>query len=165
MRPTTRRLYLASGRPYGPRQGPFAHVNELGLVLGVSPAMVERALPFVTVYSKSADVDVLLAPAGVVAAVPGMTSVALNDFLKQRASLPRDQKAIAAALGSAKAAATLPEAKAFRVVTAMRFDNGRRTSIEAVISLGQDKDQEPYNVLFWQDLAETGTGPSRQAGE
>jgi general secretion pathway protein K len=157
-------LYLASGLTYSPRQAPFAHINELSLLLGVSPAMVERALPFLTVYSKAAEVDVLLAPAEVVAAVPGMTAEALNEFLKERTSLPRDQKAIAAALGPAKAAATLPEAKAFRVVTAIRFDNGRRTSTEAVISLGQDKDKEPYNVLFWQDQAETGTGPSRQAG-
>src|SRR5579864_9053003 len=74
-------LYLSSGLPYSPRQGSFAHVNELSLMLGISPAMIERALPFLTVYSKSADVDVLLAPAEVVAAVPGMTPEALNDFL------------------------------------------------------------------------------------
>lgn len=157
-------LYLASGLAYSPRQAPFAHVNELSLVLGISPAMVERVLPFVTVYSNSADVDVLLAPSEVVAALPGMTPEALNDFLKQRSSLPRDPKAIAAALGPAKAAATLPEAKAYRVVTALRFDNGRRTSTEAVISLGRDKDKDPYNVLFWQDQAETGAGPLKQAG-
>lgn len=157
-------LYLASGLGYTPRQGPFAHVDELSLVLGVSPAMVERALPFVTVYSGSADIDVLLAPPEVVAAVPGMTPDTLNDFLKQRASLPRDQKAIAAALGAAKAGATLPEAKAYRVVTAIRFDNGRRSSTEAVIALGKDKDKEPYSVLSWQDHAETGSASLRQAG-
>jgi general secretion pathway protein K len=159
-------LYLASGLSYSPRQGPFAHVNELSLVLGVSPAMVERALPFVTVYSKSADVDVLLAPPEVVAAVPGMTPEVLNDFLKKRTTLPRDPKAIAAALGPIKAA-NLPEAKAFRVVISMRFDNGRRASTEAVISLGQDKDskdKEPYSVLSWQDQAETGSRSPRQAG-
>ena len=157
-------LYLSAGLPYSPRQAPFAHVDELSLVLGISPAMVERVLPFVTVYSKSADVDVLLAPPEVVAAVPGMTPEVLNDFLKQRATLPRDPKAIAAALGAAKAAATLPEAKAYRVMTAIRFDNGRRSSTEAVISLGKDKDKEPYNVLSWQDHMETGSGSLRQAG-
>lgn len=157
-------LYLSSGLAYSPRQAPFAHVNELSLVLGISPAMVERVLPYVTVYSKSADVDVLLAAPEVVAALPGMTPEALNDFLKQRSSLPRDQKAIAAALGSVKTAASLPEPKAYRVVTAMRFDNGRRISTEAVISLGKDKDKEPYNVLFWQDQADTGTRPLKQAG-
>jgi general secretion pathway protein K len=133
-------LYLAAGLNYSPRQAPFAHVNELSLVLGASPAMVERALSYVTVFSKSADVDVLIAPPEIIAALPGMTPEVLNDFLKQRPSLPRDQKAIAAALGPVKAA-TLTESKAFRVLMTLRFDNGRSTSSEAVISLGSAKGQ------------------------
>jgi general secretion pathway protein K len=175
-------LYLASGLTYSPRQAPFAHVNELSLVLGVPPALIERALPYLTVFSNSADIDVLLAAPEVIAALPGMTQDVLNNFLKQRPSLPRDQKAVAAALGpAAKAAANLPDAKAFRVLTTIRFDNGRRTSIEAVILLsntqgkkdgakGADivkagaQDKEPYKILSWQDEAETVTRPSRQAG-
>jgi general secretion pathway protein K len=163
-------LYLAAGLSYGPRGAPFAHVNELSLVLGATPAIVERVLPFVTVFSKSADIDVLLAPPEVVAAVPGMTPEVLNNFLKQRASLPRDQKALAAALGPAKDAASLPDSRAFRVMTTLRFSNGRRTSSEAVISLGssQGKDatdgKEPYRILSWQDQVEPAARPLRQAG-
>jgi general secretion pathway protein K len=157
-------LYLAAGLIYGPRQAPFAHANELSLVLGISPVLVERALSYVTVYSQSADVDVLLAAPEVVAALPGMTPDLLNDFLKQRPSLPRDQTAVAAALVPVKTA-TLPDAKAFRVLTTIRFDNGRRASNEAVISLSHDKDnaKEPYSVLSWQDLAETDDRPARRA--
>jgi general secretion pathway protein K len=142
----------------------------LSLVLGATSAIVERVLPFVTVFSKSADVDVLLAPPEVIAAAPGMTPEVLNDFLKQRPSLARDQKAIAAALGPAKDAATLPDAKAFRVLTTLRFGNGRRTSSEAVIALGSAKekddkdDKEPYRILSWQDQAETAARPFRQVG-
>jgi general secretion pathway protein K len=158
-------LYLAAGLGYSPRQAPFAHVNELSLVLGVSPAMVERALPYVTIFSKSAEIDVLLAAPEVIAALPGMTPEVLNDFLKQRSSLPRDPKAVGAALGPAKAAATLPEAKAYRVLATMRFDNGRRSATEAVIALGREKDKDPYKVLAWQDQAETGDRPVRRAGK
>jgi len=166
-------LYLAAGLNYGPRGAPFAHVNELSLVLGATPAIVERVLPFVTVFGKSADVDVLLAPPEVVAALPGMTPEVLNNFLRQRASLPRDQKAVAAALGPAKDAANLPDAKAFRVLTTLRFSNGRRTSSEAVIALGSGQgkdandakdDKEPYSILSWQDQVETAARPLRQAG-
>jgi general secretion pathway protein K len=166
-------LYLAAGLNYAPRGAPFAHVNELSLVLGATPAIVERVLPFVTVFSKSADVDVLLARPEVIAALPGMTPEVLNDFLKQRPSLPRDQKAIAAALGAAaKDSATLPDSKVFRVTTTLRFSNGRRASSEAVISLGSteakdakdDKPKQPYSVLSWQDLAESVVRPFRQAG-
>lgn len=158
-------LYLAAGLGYSPRQAPFAHVNELSLVLGVSPAIVERALPYVTVFSKSAEIDVLLAAPEVIAALPGMTPEVLDDFLKQRPSLPRDSKAVAAVLGPAKAAATLPEPKAYRVLTAVRFDNGRRSSTEAVITLGREKDKDPYKVLAWQDPAEAGDRPVRRAGK
>ena len=175
-------LYLAAGLNYSPRQAHFAHVNELSLVLGASPVLVERALPYLTVFSKSADVDVLIAPPEVIAALPGMTPEVLNDFLKQRPSLPHDQKAIAAALGAVKVPATLPDTKAFRVLTTLRFDNGRRTSSEAVILLGsakgndksgaaanagnkgKDEDEKPYSILSWQDQAETGSRPLKQAG-
>ena len=159
-------LYLARGLNYAPRSAPFVHVNELSLVLGATPAIIERVLPFVTVFSKSADIDPLVAPAEVVAALPGMTPQALNDFLRQRSSLPRDPKAIAAALGPAKAATTLPENKTYRVQTMLRFDKGRRVVSEAVILLaggGSKTDttkvqaaakqnvKGAYSTLFWRD--------------
>jgi general secretion pathway protein K len=147
-------LYGAAGLSYSPRQSFFAHVNELSLVLGVPPELVDRALPFVTVFNGSADIDVLVAPPEVIAALPGMTPSALNDFLKQRPGLSRDQSAIAAALGPAQASATIPKSKSFRVLTTLKFDNGRRTSSEVVIALGEDK--EPYHVLSWQDDVEAG---------
>ena len=159
-------LYGASGLTYSPRQSLFTHVNELSLVLGVPPELVDRALPFVTVFSGSPNVDVLIAPPEVIAALPGMTPAALNDFLKQRPALPRDQSAIAAALGPAQASAAIPKSKSFRVLTTLSFDNGRRTSSEVVIALGEDKekDKDPYQVLSWQDDVESGHRPRKLAG-
>jgi general secretion pathway protein K len=147
-------LYGAAGLTYSPRQSYFTHVNELSLVLGVPPELVDRALPFVTVFSGSSNVDVLSAPPEVIAALPEMTPSALNDFLKQRPTLSRDQAAIAAALGPAHASATIPNSKSFRILTTLSFDNGRRIASEVVIALGDDKD--PYHVLSWQDDVEAG---------
>lgn len=147
-------LYSAAGLTYGPRQAPFAHVNELSLVLGLPAALVDRVLPFVTIFGGSPNVDVLIAPAEVIAALPGMTPLVLNDFLKQRTVLPREQSAIAAALGPARESAKIPQSKSYRVVTTLRFDNGRRATSEAVIALGGDK--EPFHVLSWQNDVETG---------
>ncbi|MGZ5871366.1 MAG: general secretion pathway protein GspK [Bradyrhizobium sp.] len=155
-------LYGAAGLTYSPRQSFFAHVNELSLVLGVPPEMVDRALPFLTVFGGSPNVDVLIASPEVIAALPGMTPAALNDFLNQRTALPRDPSAIAAALGPARANATIPQSKSFRVQTTLTFDNGRRTSSEVVIALGEDK--EPYHVLSWQDDIETGHRSRKLAG-
>jgi general secretion pathway protein K len=155
-------LYGAAGLTYSPRQSFFTHVNELSLVLGMPPELVDRALPFVTVFSGSPNIDVLIAPPEVIAALPGMTPSILNDFLNQRAALSRNQSAIAAALGPAQAGATLPNSKSFRILTALKFDNGRRTSSEVVIALGDDKD--PYHVLSWQDDVEAGHRPRKLAG-
>jgi general secretion pathway protein K len=145
-------LYRAAGLPYSPRQAPFAHVNELTLVLGIPRQLIERALPFVTVLSGSSSVDVLTAAPEVIAALPGMTSSGLSDFLNIRGGLPRDDAAVGAALGPAKVAAAVQRSKSFRILTTARFANGRQIATEAVIALGGEK--EPYRVLAWQsDLA------------
>jgi general secretion pathway protein K len=147
-------LYGAAGLGYSPRQSLFTHVNELSLVLGLPPVLVDRALPFVTVFNGSSNVDVLIAPPEIIAALPGMTPSALKDFLSQRSALSRDSPAIATALGPAQASATVPKSAAFRILTTIQFDNGRRMSSEVVIALGGEKD--PYRVLSWQDDVETG---------
>ena len=142
-------LYLAAGRSYLPRQAPFAHVNELGLVLGLPPALVERALPFVTVFSGAPSVDVLNAAPEVVAALPGMTPLVLKQFLNDRGSLPNDPTAIATALGGAKGSATRQKSQAYRLRVRVRFPNGREAASDVVISLSGDED--PYRVLSWQN--------------
>jgi general secretion pathway protein K len=178
-------LYLAAGLAYGPRGAPFAHVNELSLVLGVSPELAERVLPFVTLFNGSPEIDVLTAAPEVIAALPGMTAERLNDFLKLRPTLPRDKDAIAAALGSAKGAAALPKSKSYRVLVTLRFDDGRRTTCEAVIALGEgnknansrvnansatnalaekDKRKGPFSVLSWRDDFGSATRLPERAG-
>jgi general secretion pathway protein K len=143
-------LYRAAGRSYSPRQAPFAHVNELSLVLGLKPALVERALPFVTVFSGTTGVDVLMAPPEVIAALPGMTPLTLKQFLNDRAALPNDSAAIEAALGEAKATAAAQKSRAYRVFTRIHLPNGREAASEVVISLRGE--EEPYRVLSWRTM-------------
>ncbi|MDB5516490.1 MAG: ral secretion pathway protein [Tardiphaga sp.] len=154
-------LYAAAGLTYAPRQSLFTHVNELSLVLGLPPGLVDRALPFVTVFNGSSGVDVLIAAPEVIAALPGMTPSNLRDFLNERAGLSKDGSAIAAALGPAKANAEIPKSMSFRVLTAIRFNDGRRSSSEVVMTLGGKDD--PYRVLSWQDDIGPGRGSGKRA--
>jgi general secretion pathway protein K len=117
--------YAALG--YSPRQSLFTHVTELALVVGLSPALVERALPFVTVFNGSPDIDDAIAAPEVVAAF---------------------DKGPDAANGSPGTAARA-KSPCYRVATAIRFAGGRRSLSEVVIVLGNDR--EPYRVLSWQD--------------
>jgi general secretion pathway protein K len=140
-------LYRASGRAYSPRQAPFAHVNELGLVLGLTPALVERALPFITVFSGASGIDAAAAAPEVIAALPGMTPLALKQFLGDRATFANNSDAIAAALGGATGGTA--KSRAYRVQVQLRFPHGRESLSEVVISLRSTDD--PYRVLSWQN--------------
>jgi general secretion pathway protein K len=153
-------LYRAAGRTYSPRQAPFAHVNELALVLGPPPALVARALPYLTVFSGASGVDAKTAQPEVIAALPGMTPLLLKQFLDDRGSLANDKAAIAAALGPAGASATAEKSRAYRIQVRLRFPNGRRTLSEVVIRLR--KQEDPYQVLSWQNDVPM---PQRAAGE
>jgi len=146
---TERDLYRTAGADHMPRTAPFANIEELRLVLNLPPALVDRAMPFVTVFSGRREIDALEAAPEVVAALPGMTQDLLKTFLDQRAGLRRESRSMSSALGPARAGATLEAADAMRVWVTIAFDAGRRTATEAVILLGNS--DGPYQVLSWRD--------------
>ena len=151
-------LYRTAGLAYSPRQSPFNHVGELWLVLGLPPVLVERALPFVTVYSGMPEINVLDAPPEVIAALPGMSPERLNAFLGQRETLTADPQLVADALGGDQKGVTTKGSDAIRVRTRIAFDDVRRTTSDIVILRGTD---DPYRVLSWQSDVDVsgGTGP------
>jgi general secretion pathway protein K len=142
--------YRTAGRAYGPRQAPFAHVGELSLVLGLPPFLVERALPFVTVFSGRAEVNILAAAPEAVAAVPGMTPERLYAVLSQVGRGPQNAQFLKNFVGD-QPGITIEAGKTARVALRMDFDNGRRVRGEAVILLGSEEAREPFRVLSWRD--------------
>ena len=136
-------LYASAG--YTPRQSLFTHVNELALVTGLPPALVDRALPFVTVFNGSPDVDAAIAAPEVIDALPGKAD--------KPGVASGGQSTLSNATADAHAPAqndpTTTKSTCYRIEAAIRFNNGRRTVSEVVVALG-DK-VEPYRVLSWQD--------------
>ncbi len=142
-------IYRAAGLLYSPREAPFAHVDELWLVQGLPPALVERAMPYVTIFSGRPEVNVIDAAPQVIAALPGMSPGRLNAFLSQRENLPPDPQLVVAALGGDQPGATTEGSEAYRVRIRVDFDKGTRCQTEAVILLGGSGG--PYSVLSWHD--------------
>jgi general secretion pathway protein K len=145
--------YRTAGMLYGPRGGPFPHTGELALVLGIPEVMVERALPYLTVYSGQSQINILNAPPQVLAAVPGMDPQRLQAILVQRASAPQNEQtaqALVAMLGAAQTFANTQASKALRVTARIAFDSGQRMTTEAVIFL-LDNGTDPYRILTWHD--------------
>lgn len=142
-------LYAAAKVGYLPRQAAFESADELWLVLGLPAAIVERMLPFVTVYSGMAEVNVLDAAPTVIAALPDMTPNRLEAFLGQRESLPRDPEVVMEALGGKQLGAGLLGSDAYRVRIRFVLPNGRQRASEGVILLGSG--EQAFRVLVWRD--------------
>ncbi len=143
-------LYAAQHVPYPPRQAPFDNALELSLLLGLPQSVVERVLPFVTVFSGQPTIDVSTADPTVLTALPGMTVEILGKVLKARASASTDGKTLLTLLGPAKIRASTERSKAVRAAVEVDFDNGRRVHAEVVFGL-KDAGDEPYDVLYWRD--------------
>ena len=142
--------YRNAGLHYDPRLAPFANVQELWLLLGLPPALVERALHYVTVFSGMPAVNIMDAAPEVVAALPGMTPELLNTVLTQRAAPAANAAGLLQMLGPAQANATAQGSNATRVRVQVSLAGGRRINAEAVILLPEDA-PDPYRVLSWTD--------------
>ena len=136
------KLYSEQHMPYPPRHAPFDNALELSLLPGISLAVVERVLPFVTVFSGRAEVDVSSADPTVLSALPEMTPQILGAVLNARVNDPGDGRALLALLGPAKAHATADRSKAFRASISVEFDNGRRVHAEVVFRLKDQGDKD-----------------------
>lgn len=146
-------LYRSAGLPYLPRGAPFAHASELWLVQSLPPALIRRALPFVTVYSGRPDINVFDAPPELIAALPDMTPARLATFLNQRDTVSSDKDSLSRLLGPDQPGATAEGSNAYRVKINIAFQNGWRTGSEAVILL--DTADEPFQVLSWRNDVDT----------
>jgi general secretion pathway protein K len=153
--------YRTAGIAYAPRHAPFPAAEELWLVRGIPPAVVERMLPFVTAFSNMASINIADAAPQVVAALPGMTPERLQDVLAQRTDPRFDPRALPALVGGE--GATLDASRAYRMTVAIDFNGGRRSAAEVVILL-LDEGDEPYRVLSWRNAADGATAAQRGAG-
>jgi general secretion pathway protein K len=147
---TEEALYRAAGRSYPPRGAPFAHIDELSLVLDLPPALIDRAKPFLTVYSGKPEIDVLDAAPEVIAAIPGLTPNLLNNLAEARRN-GADAQALSRMLGALplQGVVSIEGGDTYRVQVRIRYDNGRQEASEAVILTGLT--DKPYRVLWWRD--------------
>ncbi|MDA9499815.1 general secretion pathway protein GspK [Bradyrhizobium sp. CCBAU 11357] len=147
--------YRTIGAPYLPRHAPFPHSDELWLVRGIPAAVVERVLPFVTVFSNMRTVNVLDAAPQVVAALPDMTPERLQRVLGERADPNVDPRALVGLAGGANA--TVEGSRAYRLTVTVELPSRRRSSADIVILL-LDGGDEPYRVLSWHNAVDGSAG-------
>ena len=154
-------FYRAAGVAYLPRHAPFPQVEELWLVHGIPSFLIERMLPFVTVFGGGASVNILDAAPQVVAALPGMTPDRLQTVLSGRDDPRMDPQSL---LGLAGGDASIAGSGSYRLTIGIGLDGGRKANVEVIILLLDDGD-EPYRILSWRNGSDGSFAPpSGQAG-
>jgi len=123
--------YRAAGLPYGPPQQPFESLGELGLVLGMTPPLLDCLRPHLSLYPDT-DPDPNLADPLVLAAMTAIT-------------------------GAAPALGQSPPDDTLARVVAVAEDGAGRARREAVLRLQRVASEgdaapggAPFRVLSWQ---------------
>jgi general secretion pathway protein K len=133
--------YAAAGLAYGPRKGPFQSLDELKLVLGVTPEIFRRVEPLMTVYSGRPMIDPQVAPEKLLAAISGANVSASNDpgtSSNSRANRP----------GIISPSTSL-DGRAFSIrVTLGKADASREAVVRLTTSLSK-----PYWLLSWRTVS------------
>ena len=153
--------YRAAGLAWGPKNKPFEAVEELHQVLGMTREVYALASPGLTVHSRSKGVDVTVAPAIVLLALPGVDAEAVEAFAEQRQTRTGEQAAgqmAGAELGGARMT-TLPglgrkyasrsRGRVFTVRAEARVRSGAIFVREAVISMKRNI-AHPFSIHAWR---------------
>jgi general secretion pathway protein K len=151
-------FYKTSGVSYLPRHAPFPTAEELWLVHGIPSAVVARMLPFVTVFSNMAGINLADAAPQVLAALPGMTPENLQSLISQRSDPSIDPHELIGLSGGE--GATLASSKAYRISVDVELADRQRSGGEVVILLLENSD-EPYRVLSWRNYSDGSTAPQK----
>lgn len=127
--------YKAAGLGYWPRKASFEQADELWSLLGLPPALIEAALPRLTLYAPRVETS---------SAPQQDRSGGLTPPPAARPSTAAPQPHPFAT--SADAGRLQPTRLDIRVT----FDDGRNAAAEVVVTSLRDGD-EPYYVLSWRD--------------
>jgi general secretion pathway protein K len=132
--------YTAAGRKYKPANAPFQTIEELKLVLGITPELYQRLEPLITTFSRQPGVNPQIASRAVLRAIPGATEELIDAYILQRETarankmpIPNFQPALPfQAFGggyivSVRAVASMADGTSFeRVASVIRTANPKR---------------------------------------
>jgi general secretion pathway protein K len=129
--------YRIAGYSYRPRNGPFQSVDELKLVMGMTPALFRRVQPAITVYSGRPLIDPRVAPVEALLALPSMDAAKAASLIAGRGEQAPSGSQLVPQLAG----------RAFSI--SVRFE-GKDTPVvhEVVIRLADDP-LHPFWILHW----------------
>ncbi len=155
--------YDRQGLDYQPKNAPFARIEELQQVLGISRPLFQRLRPALTVHSGRRNLNINVAPPEIVAAAAGgspfETEDAEADSSDADSFYDRDRAAEAADSAEDNLAQDLSTTGSryastaqglMFTVSALGETAGAKARIEAVVNIAR-RANRPYTILSWKE--------------
>jgi general secretion pathway protein K len=130
---------------------PFTDIRQLALIPGIAPDWVTAITPLATVYGNDT-VNPLSAPAGVIAALPGVDPSRVQAYVQMRNNIPADVSQFASILGTDKKYLALKKPSAVSVHLTATLVNGFAQAARAII-VPMPESAQPYRILVWDLLS------------
>ena len=143
--------YIAAGYSYKPANAAFQSIEELRLVMGLTPELFDKVAPLITIYSRQPGINASIAARGVLRAIPGVTDALVDAYIAQReqaraAKLPVPQFAQAAPYSSFANGIVIVRA----VASGGEGNEGATFAREAVV-MRLATPKRPYTFLRWKE--------------
>ena len=142
--------YASADLPYGPRNAPFAILDELQQVLGMDFELYRKLEPALTVYSRRRTIEAAFAPYEALMVLPGMTAEIARDFINERQL--RDNTGDNTLLmpdGSAMAMKGIGPTQSIRVKATM--PSGIWEQLEVTINMSPGMQQQAFQIMRWKE--------------
>jgi general secretion pathway protein K len=144
-----RDAYQAAGLKYEPANAPFEAVEQLQQVLGMTPDIYTRLAPLITVHSRQPGINTLVAPRGVLMAIPDVDPAQVDAYVAQRNdSLANGQTPLPFPAGAAFMSAAA--GSVLNIHAEARMPDGAIFVREAVARKGGEAKQ-PIAFLSWKE--------------
>lgn len=141
--------YVAAQRKYKPANAPFQTIEELKLVLGVTPELYRRLEPLITTYSRQPGINSQIASRDVLRSVPGATDALVDAYIQQR-ELARANKAVVPPFQPALPYLAGGNGFVVGVRAVATLDDGT-VYVRDAVSLRSPNPKRPVVFLRWQE--------------
>lgn len=160
--PKTRDSNATRRKPLVPAHGTIEHIRQLDLVPLIPREALRRIEPFATVTGLRGRVAPLLAPAEVIAALPGIDPGRVADFLGERRNWTGKFETLMTRYGIKQDHVSKEGGAATRLTLVVRIGSHRIRAYELVVAV-LPQDDEPYRILSWNGNVQVAglAGPRR----
>ncbi|MEO8385940.1 MAG: type II secretion system protein GspK [Betaproteobacteria bacterium] len=146
--------YVAAGYTYKPANAAFQSIEELRLVMGMTPELYEKVAPLITIYSRQPGINAGIASRGVLLALPGTSGAIVDQYIALREQARATKLPIPQIPQFAAAAPYSSFANGIVIIRAVATEGaGSQASsfVREAVVMRLATPKRPYTFLRWKE--------------